>query len=151
MTSTAPAAPRCYSVRAHVSRGGDAQLHAGGHTVALDAGWTGPPTGAPGPADLLAGALAACILKNLERAGELLDFDYEDATVEVTATRRDAPPSFTGFSYVLAVATDEPERRLDLLHRNLTKFGTVHNTLAAAAPVHGRVVAVPLAGATPPL
>jgi uncharacterized OsmC-like protein len=46
----------------------------------------------PGPADLLCAALAACLLKNVERYSAILPFRYEQASVVVEAERRDAPP-----------------------------------------------------------
>jgi len=33
----------------------------------------------------------------------------------------------------MRLVTDEDERRVDLLHRNLRQFGTVYNTLAAVS------------------
>lgn len=96
----------------------------------------------PGPAELLCAALAACILKNVERFSVLLPFRYSAARVRVEATRQDAPPRFTRFTYRLELVTDEPERRVDLLHRNVRQFGTVSGTLGLAAEVTGEVVAV---------
>ncbi len=95
----------------------------------------------PGPAELLAMALAACVLKNVQRFSEMLEFDYRGATVRVEAEREEAPPRFSRMRYHLEIGTDEPERRVDLLHRNLVRYGTVYNTLAAACEVEGDVVA----------
>ena len=67
----------------------------------------------------------------------MLPFSYRTASVVVTAERRDSPPAFTRFEYELEVDTDEPDARLDLLHRNIAAHGTVYNTLAAAADVKG--------------
>jgi hypothetical protein len=36
--------------------------------------------------------------------------------------------------YELIVDTDEVDARLDLLHRNVRKFGTISNTVALAIP-----------------
>ena len=44
--------------------------------------------------------------------------------------------------YRLEVVTDEPPERVDLLHRNIRRHGTVYNTLAAACDVDGDIVAV---------
>jgi uncharacterized OsmC-like protein len=85
------------------------------------------------------------LLKNLARAGSLMHFTYTDAQVEVTARRQDAPPKFTEIDYTLHVTTDEPARRVELMHANLTKFGTVYNTLAAVCAVHGDVVTTSVA------
>lgn len=97
----------------------------------------------PGPADLLTAAFAACIIKNVERMGELLPFAYEKATVEVTAERQDAPPKITRITYVLTVVTDESDQRVDLLQRNIERHGTIFNTLAAVCDVTGTVSALP--------
>ncbi|HSL25252.1 MAG TPA: OsmC family protein [Acidimicrobiia bacterium] len=99
----------------------------------------------PGPADLLCAALAACLLKNVERYSEILAFAYETASVEVTAERRDTPPAVVRMDYRLAVVTDEPAARVQLLHRNIRKFGTITNTLAAACELTGEVATRPRA------
>jgi hypothetical protein len=39
--------------------------------------------------------------------------------------------------YELTVDTDEPPRRLELLHANVRKYGTISNTLALAVPLTG--------------
>lgn len=95
----------------------------------------------PGPAELLCAALAACVLKNVERFSEMLPFRYELASVVVDAERRDVPPAMTKMHYKLELVTDEPPHRVDLLHRNVRKFGTITNTLAAAVDLTGEVVA----------
>ena len=138
--------PLTYHVRAEVTTGGRATITAGNQTIPVDATWAAAePAGTPGPAELLAGALAACMMKNLERSSALLGFRYQSADVDVRARRQDVPPRFVEIEYELRLVTDENERRVDLVHRNLRQFGTVYNTLAAACDVHGRVVVVPAA------
>ena len=39
--------------------------------------------------------------------------------VDVVARRQDTPPKFVEITYELRLVTDEPERRIELLHRNL--------------------------------
>jgi uncharacterized OsmC-like protein len=136
-------APTEYTVRGSTTSPGRAQVNAATQTVALDTAWPPAPSGLPGPAELLAAAFAACLLKNVERAGHLLPFRYRHASVEVTARRQDTPPAFVDIAYELRIVTDEPERRVELLHENLRRYGTVYNTLAAVCHVHGRVVADP--------
>jgi uncharacterized OsmC-like protein len=97
----------------------------------------------PGPADLLTLAFAACVLKNVERFSEMLPFRYEHASIDVTAEREGAPPRIARVSYVLTLVTDESPVRVDLLHRNIKKFGTIYTTLAAACDVTGEIVAQP--------
>jgi uncharacterized OsmC-like protein len=99
----------------------------------------------PGPAELLALSLGACILKNVERFSHLLSFAYQGAEVTIEAERQDDPPRFTAFTYELRIRTDESPHRVELLHRNLRRFGTVYNTLATSCAVDGTIVAEPSA------
>lgn len=96
-----------------------------------------------GPADLLAAAFAGCLLKGVERFSHLLPFRYEAASVEVELEREERPPRVVAVRYELRVTTDEPPHRVELLHRNLTSFGTIYNTIAAACRVSGEILAEP--------
>lgn len=51
--------------------------------------------------------------------------------------RGEAPPAIVGARYVLEVHSDEPAPRCALLHKNVRKFGTITNTLAAACELEG--------------
>lgn len=95
----------------------------------------------PGPAELLCASLAACLLKNIERFSEILPFEYQTAAVEVEAERQDTPPKMTRMRYKIELVTDETQQRVDLLHKNIRKFGTITNTLAAACELSGEMVA----------
>jgi uncharacterized OsmC-like protein len=97
----------------------------------------------PGPAELLCASLAACLLKNIERYSELLPFEYQAATVEVEAERQDTPPKMTHMHYQIEIITDEPQARVELLHKNIRKYGTITNTLAEACVLTGEMVARP--------
>ena len=135
-------APTTYTVTARVASPGRADVHLGSDTLPVDAGWATEPSGHAGPAELLAAAFAACLVKNLERSGQLLDFRYEGAQVTVTARREDTPPRFVEIAYELLITTDEPDRRVELVHRNLQHYGPVYNTLAAVCDVHGTATGV---------
>lgn len=135
--------PTDYRIRARARSDGAGVAEAGTTTIALDTAWGQKPSGMPGPAELLATAFAACLLKNLARSSDLLGFQYDDAEVEVIARRQDAPPKFTEIDYTVTLTTDESPRRVDLAHRNLRKYGTVYNTLAAICDVHGEIVIRP--------
>jgi len=93
----------------------------------------------PGPADLLIMAFAACVLKNVERFSRILSFGYEEASIEVVAERQESPPKMTRITYSLRIVTDEPEHRVELLHRNIRRYGTIYNTLAATCVVSGDI------------
>jgi hypothetical protein len=47
------------------------------------------------------------------------------------------PPRMESIRYEIVVDTDEPDRRLDLLHDNVKKFGTVFNTVAPGTDLSG--------------
>lgn len=131
-----------YAVDAENTPGGNATIAARASTIAFDGSAV---SGAllPGPADLLAAALAACILKNVERFSGLLPFRYQHARVHVEIERQEPPPRIVRATYTLRITTDEPQHRLDLLHRNILRFGTITNTLAAACELEGTIHADP--------
>lgn len=92
------------------------------------------------PVELLLSALAACMLKGIERVTPLLTFQHRGAEVRLEADRQDSPPKLVQIRYVIEVDSDETDQRLDLLHRNVLKYGTISNTLAVAVPMEGRLV-----------
>ena len=91
------------------------------------------------PVELLLSALAACMIKGAERVLPTLKFQLDGMTVALEADRQDAPPKLTAIRYQITVATAETDARLDLLHRNILKYGTISNTLAAAVPLPGTI------------
>ena len=131
-----------YAVDGENAPGGQATVASRASTIAFD-GSAATGQLLPGPADLLAAALAACILKNVERFSGLLPFRYQRARVHVEVERREPPPRIVRARYTLRIATDEPPRRLELLHHNILRFGTITNTLAAACELDGTILAEP--------
>ena len=91
------------------------------------------------PVELLLSALAACMIKGVERVTPMLTFAFDTVEVRLEAIRQDAPPKLTAIRYEIIVGTAEPEARLDLLHRNILKYGTISNTLADAVPLTGTI------------
>jgi uncharacterized OsmC-like protein len=91
------------------------------------------------PVELLLSALAACMIKGAERVLPTLKFQMDGMKVSLVADRQDAPPKLTAIRYEITVATAESDARLDLLHRNILKYGTISNTLAAAVPLTGTI------------
>lgn len=92
------------------------------------------------PAELFLAAIAACMIKGIERAAPLLKFELRGAEVRLHGLRQDSPPKMVSIDYELIVDTDESDHRLALLHTNVRKFGTISNTVAAAARLEGRIV-----------
>lgn len=91
------------------------------------------------PAEMLLASLAACMLKGAERVAPMLHFDLRGIRMSLHGQRQDSPPKMTRIDYEIVVDTDEPESRLDLLHRNLRKYGTITNTLAGALELRGTI------------
>jgi uncharacterized OsmC-like protein len=96
-------------------------------------------TDAFNPVELLLASLSACMLKGVERAAPMLKFQFRSASVKLHAVRQDAPPRLISVDYELTIDTDEPDRRLELLHLNVIKYGTISNTLAAAVRIDGTI------------
>lgn len=91
------------------------------------------------PAELFLAAIAACMIKGIERVTPILKFDLRGVEVRLTAVRQDSPPLIVRIDYELIIDTDEDEGRLDLLHRNVRKYGTISNTVAMATPLDGTI------------
>ncbi|MBX3474415.1 MAG: OsmC family protein [Planctomycetes bacterium] len=128
-----------YRVSAAVAPGGAASIEAQQGHIAFD-GSAASGEALPGPAHLLAAALAACMLKNVERMSGMLKFAYTGATVEVEAEREEPPPRIVRLRYTLKVACEESPARLGLLQRNILKFGTITNTLSACCELTGQLI-----------
>lgn len=91
------------------------------------------------PAEMLLASLAACLLKGAERVTPMLKFDLRGIEVSLHGVRQDSPPKMVRIDYEIVGDTDENDQRLDLLHRNLRKYGTISNTLAEATELVGTI------------
>ncbi len=91
------------------------------------------------PAELLLAALAACMLKGIERVTPILNFRLRGVEVRLHGVRQDVPPKLESIDYELVVDTDEDDRRLALLHENVKKYGTVFNTVAPGTALQGTI------------
>lgn len=91
------------------------------------------------PAELLLAALSACMIKGIERVVPILKFDLRGVEVRVHGVRQDVPPRLEAITYQIIVDTDEPDRRLHLLHENVKKYGTVFNTVAPGTELAGEL------------
>ena len=91
------------------------------------------------PAELLLAALSACMIKGIERVTPALRFKLRGVEVRVHGVRQDVPPRMESIDYELVVDTDEDDRRLDLLHDNVKRYGTVFNTIAPGTTLSGTI------------
>ncbi len=105
-------------------------------TLALDTDLAGNPE-AFNPAELLLAALSACMIKGIERVTPILKFQLRGVEVTVDGVRHDVPPKMESIRYEIVVDTDETDRRIDLLHDNVKKYGTVFNTVAPGTDLAG--------------
>jgi uncharacterized OsmC-like protein len=105
-------------------------------TVELDTSLEGRPD-ALNPTELLLAALAGCMLKGIERVSPMIHFEFRGVEVRLHAVRQDSPPRIVSIDYELIVDSDETDRRIELLHTNVRKYGTVSNTLDGAVELKG--------------
>lgn len=125
-----------YSVKAHrIDAHGSVAITKAAEIV-LDTGTAGRAD-AFNPAELFLASVAACMIKGVERVTPLLKFELRGVEVRLTARRQDSPPRLVSVRYEIIVDTDENERRLELLHSNVRKYGTISGTVADATELTG--------------
>lgn len=105
-------------------------------TVVLDTDLAGRAD-AFNPAELLLAALAACMIKGIERVTPTLKFQLRSVRVTIHGVRQDVPPRMESIAYEIVVDTDENDARLKLLHENVKKYGTVFNTVSPGTELTG--------------
>lgn len=106
--------------------------------IVLDTDVGGRPD-AFNPAELFLASIAACMIKGIERVTPMLGFDLRAVEVRLHAVRQDAPPKIVSVDYDLIIDTPESDQRLELLHTNVRKYGTIFNTVMAATALSGRI------------
>ena len=127
-----------YQIEAESSKGGQAKALANNGIINFDAS-SGRQDNLPNPAELLLTSLAACMLKNVERFSEILKYDYTQARISIKGVRNDNPPFMSSINYQLQVESDMDNYKLNLLHKNILKFGTITNTLAKVSELNGTI------------
>lgn len=93
----------------------------------------------PNPAELFLGSFAACILKNIERFSSLMKFTYSGTDIIVKATRINSPPRMTDIVYDLTIYSDDSNLNVNLLKKNIEKFGTIYNTVKLSCKIASRI------------
>lgn len=106
--------------------------------IVLDTDVKGRPD-AFNPAELFLAAICACMIKGIERVTPMLHFQLRGVEVRVRGVRQDSPPKLVSVVYDLIVDTDESDQRLELLHTNVRKYGTIYNTVADATALSGAI------------
>jgi len=93
------------------------------------------------PVELLLASLSACIIKGIERVAGTLGIDYETVDVSLVAHRPVAEARIEDISYKVMLGTSADQAKLDLLHKNLMKFGTIYNTIKSGTTLTGEIFA----------
>lgn len=91
------------------------------------------------PAELFLAAIAACLLKNVERFSKLMRFEYSHAKVTVVAERLVKPPRMDNVHYELAIYSKDTKLNKDLLKKNIERFGTIYNTVQRSSNIDGTI------------
>jgi uncharacterized OsmC-like protein len=127
-----------YSVKANISSNKDAAVHIKESEISFG---VSPDTEAnlPNPAELFLGSFSACILKNIARFSVMMNFEYSGAELTVSAVRLEKPPRIDEIQYELIVYSQDDSLNIDLLQKNIEKFGTIFNTVKACCAVSGTI------------
>jgi hypothetical protein len=70
----------------------------------------------------------------------VLKFSFRGVEIRKHGVRQDVPPRLERVDYEIVIDTDEPDRRLELLHENVKKYGTVFNTVAPGTDLQGVLI-----------
>lgn len=93
----------------------------------------------PNPAELFLGSLSACMLKNVERFSQLMNFEYEKAEITVKGIRLEKPPRMDEIQYELTIYSLDEKLNIELLKRNIENFGTIFNTVKSSCSITGTI------------
>lgn len=104
----------------------------------IDTSVSGRPD-ALNPVELLLAALAACILKGVERIAPKLNLTFDAIQIDFAAQRPELEARIESISYLITVDTDESDSKLELLHKNLQKQGTIYNTVKLGTKLTGSI------------
>jgi len=91
------------------------------------------------PAELFLAAVAACMIKGIERVAPILKIAFRGVEIKLHGVRQDTPPKVVSIDYEIVIDTDENDRQLELLHTNVRKYGTISNTVAEATRLEGTI------------
>jgi uncharacterized OsmC-like protein len=79
------------------------------------------------PVELLIAAVAARMVKGIERVGAALQFQLDGVEVRIHGERRSSTPKVVNITYELIVDTQEPEDRLAVLHKDVHSYVAATN------------------------
>ena len=115
-------------------------VHAKQAELVIDTGMSGRPD-ALNPVELLLASLSACMIKGIERVAATLGVEYDSVNVALTAHRPDDEARIEDITYAIRIGTSADQAKLELLHKNLMKFGTIYNTVKMGTKLSGTISA----------
>ncbi len=90
------------------------------------------------PVETLLSAVGDCLLTALDFVAQLSRVPIAAATVEVEGERQDKPPTLRQIRYVLRIASEATDERLERVEELARANSTVFQTLSMAVPITGR-------------
>lgn len=130
-----------FSLSAIHKSSGPTLVFAKSASLAIDTSLTGSQTEL-NPVELLMASQAACFLKGIERIAPTLNFSFSKVNVFLEAQRPETEARISDLAYRIEIETEETDARLELLHKNLKRQGTIYNTISASANLHGEIIRV---------
>jgi uncharacterized OsmC-like protein len=130
-----------FSLSAQHPKAGPTSVTAKQATLLIDTSLTGSQTEL-NPVELLMASQAACFLKGIERIAPTLNFSFSNVNVFLEAQRPETEARISDLAYRIEIETEETDARLELLHKNLKRQGTIYNTISASANLHGEIIRV---------
>ena len=129
-----------FQVSAHRTDASSSKVHSKQAEITIDTSIAGR-LDALNPVELLLASLSACIVKGIERVADTLGIEYESVDVSLTAHRPVDEARIEDIDYLITIGTNADQDKLDLLHKNLMKFGTIYNTIKIGTNLSGSIVA----------
>ena len=68
-----------------------------------------------------------------------MNFEYSHAEIMVEATRLEKPPKMDKINYELKIYSQDTNLNIELLKKNIEKYGTIFNTVRSSCSIIGEV------------
>ena len=72
-----------------------------------------------------------------------MNFKYSNAEIIVNASRLEKPPRMDEINYELRIYSQDSNLNINLLKKNIEKFGTIFNTVKSSCSVIGEIKKIP--------
>jgi len=72
----------------------------------------------------------------------ILHPSYSRAEISVSATRLEKPPRIDDIHYELKIFSNDAKLNINLLKKNIEKFGTIFNTVQTSCTIKGEILKI---------